>query len=104
MALEIKGLRQNALSAAGHIERIRKAYARLNEVAPAHAADVEGLADQVNSVADDISFAATVLGNSSNGLGESVEQPKPAAATQQPDPPANAQEAARTDLAGTFRG
>jgi hypothetical protein len=75
MALEINGLKANAIAAAGHIERLRRAYAKLNEVAPAHAADVEGLANQVSGVADDIAFAATVLGNSAEKSEPTAAEP-----------------------------
>jgi hypothetical protein len=64
MPIEIKGLKAKAMVARGHIDRINKAYDKFNEAAPAHAADVEGLAEQISQHHDDLSFAANVLGNS----------------------------------------
>ena len=87
MPLELKGLKGKALKAAGHIDRLNRAYDAFNEAAPAHAADVEGLVPQIEGLADDLTFAAQVLGNSvagSNGAGESKEQPKELPAVQQP--------------------
>lgn len=77
MPIEIKGLKAKAMVARGHIDRINRAYDKFNEAAPAHAADVEGLAEQISQHHEDLSFAANVLGNSteqSDGLPE-VEQP-----------------------------
>ncbi|HEY1980730.1 MAG TPA: hypothetical protein VGH13_11635 [Xanthobacteraceae bacterium] len=74
MAMELKGLKANALAAAANIERLNRAYAAFNAAAPAHAADVEGLTPQITELADDLKFAAQVLGNSVNGSGDS--QPK----------------------------
>lgn len=78
MALELKGLKSKALTAAGHIGRLNQAYDKFNEAAPAHAADVEGLLPQIEALGEDLAFAAQVLGNSaaaSSGGGE--EKPSP---------------------------
>ena len=64
MAIEIKGLRDQALEARSNLDRIKAAYTKFNEAAPAHALDVEGLAEQVGTMQSDLEFAATVLGNS----------------------------------------
>lgn len=70
MALEIKGLKAKALKAAGHLDRLNAAYDKFNEAAPLHAADVEGLAPQIEALADDLTFAAQTLGNSVAPSGE----------------------------------
>ena len=64
MPLELKGLKGQSLQAAGHIERLNRAYAAFNTAAPAHAADVEGLVPQIEGLSEDLAFAAQVLGNS----------------------------------------
>ena len=65
--IQITGIRDEALKARSHLDRIRAAYAKFNEAAPAHASDVEGLADQIGSMQSDLEFAANVLGNSPGG-------------------------------------
>lgn len=77
MALEIKGLKANAISAAANLDRLNKAYSAFNTAAAAHAEDVEGLTPQINDLGDDLKFATQVLGNSVNG-GATTEKPKPA--------------------------
>jgi hypothetical protein len=67
MALELKGLKGQAIKAAANIERLNRAYGAFNEAAPAHAADVEGLTPQIAALQDDLTFAAQVLGNSVAG-------------------------------------
>ncbi len=64
MAIEIKGLKADALTARANLDKIRAAYAKFNETAPAHAADVEGLATTIGGMQSDLEFAATVMGNS----------------------------------------
>jgi hypothetical protein len=64
MAIEIKGLKMDALTARANLDRIKAAYARFNDMAPAHAIDVEGLAEQVSTMQSDLEFAAGLLGNS----------------------------------------
>ena len=64
MALELKGLKGQAIKAAANIDRLNRAYGAFNEAAPAHAADVEGLTPQISALQDDLAFAAQVLGNS----------------------------------------
>ena len=75
MALELRGLKAKALTAAANIDRLNKAYDAFNTAAPVHAADVEGLAPQVEGLSDDLKFASQVLGNSVAGSGEQ-EKPK----------------------------
>ena len=90
MALELKGIRKKALEAAANIERLNAAYDKFNEAAPAHAADVEGLAPQIEALSEDLTFAAQTLGNSVNGSGESEKPREPPAAppaVQQPERP-----------------
>jgi len=90
MALELKGIRKKALEAAANIERLNAAYDKFNEAAPAHAADVEGLAPQIEALSEDLTFAAQTLGNSVNGSGGSEkpkEPPKTEGAAKEPDPP-----------------
>ena len=77
MAIEIKGLRSDALLARANIDRVRAAYARFNQAAPAHADDVDKLASDITGMQSDLEFAATVMGNSaadSERLTEGKEQ------------------------------
>ena len=77
MAIEIKGLKADALTARANLDKLRAAYAKFNEAAPAHAADVEGLATTIGGMQSDLEFAATVMGNSaadSERLTEGKEQ------------------------------
>ena len=76
VAIEIKGIRAEALAARGHLDRIMAAYRKLNAAAPAHASDVEGLHEQIGGLQSDLEFAATVLGNS-DGSGASSMAPEP---------------------------
>src|SRR5580692_9633942 len=64
MAIEIKGLKMDALTARANLDRIKAAYAKFNDMAPAHAIEVEGLAEQVSTMQSDLEFAAGLLGNS----------------------------------------
>ena len=73
VAIEIKGIRAEALAARGHLDRIMAAYRKLNDAAPSHASDVEGLSDQIGSLQSDLEFAANVLGNSAGASGVSQE-------------------------------
>ncbi len=72
VAIEIKGIRAEALASRGHLDRIMAAYRKFNAAAPAHASDVEGLAEQISGLQSDLEFAATVLGNS-DGSGASSQ-------------------------------
>lgn len=78
MAIEIKGLKLQAMTARGHLDRMTKAYAKFNEAAPAHAADVEGMAEQVTEMQSDLEFATNLLGNlpavSGNGAAEKPKE------------------------------
>ena len=67
VAIEIKGLKAKALKAASNMDRLNQAYDKFNEAAPAHAMDVEGLTPQIEGLAEDLAFAAQVLGNSVAG-------------------------------------
>jgi chromosome segregation ATPase len=93
MALELKGLKGSARTAAGHIDRLKRAYGTFNQSAGQHADDVEGLAKQIDEMQDDLSFATRELGNSvaaSNGSGEVEEhheQQKPQETAVQPVQP-----------------
>jgi hypothetical protein len=73
MAIEIKGLKADALTARANLDKLRAAYAKFNEAAPAHAADVEGLTSQIGGMQSDLEFAATVMGNSA-GESEKLAQ------------------------------
>ena len=73
MAIEIKGLKADALTARANLDKIRAAYAKFNAAAPAHAADVEGLAESIGGMQSDLEFAATVMGNS-DGESEKLAQ------------------------------
>lgn len=99
MALEIKGLRGKALRARANIDALNAAYDKFNVAAPAHAADVEGLASQVIGMQDDLEFAANVLGNSTSEQEKLVEPPN---TTSPPPIPADASpvELGRTELHG----
>lgn len=72
LALELKGLKAEAVKARAHFDRLKLAYGKLNETAPAHAADVEGLTEQLSGMQDDLQFAVTTLGNS---VGEQEKPP-----------------------------
>lgn len=85
MPLEIKGIKAQALKARANIDALRAAYDKFNEAAPAHAADVDGLTSQVNSMQDDLQFAVTTLGNSVTESEKLPTEPPPAPTT----PPAN---------------
>lgn len=76
MPIEIKGLKAKSMLARGNIDRINSAYDKFNEAAPAHAADVEGLASQIGQHHEDLEFAASMLGNSTERLDEQSEQPR----------------------------
>lgn len=94
MALELKGLRLKASKVTANIDRLNAAYDRFNELAPAHAADVEGLTPQIAQLGEDLTFAATMLGNSVNGSADSqpravVSQIEQAAVQQPEAQPAN---------------
>ena len=89
MALEIKGLKLQAMTARGHLDRLSKAYAKFNEAAPAHAADVEGMAEQIGELSSDLEFATNLMGNSSAVLGNGPDEPAesiPRLAQAQPEP------------------
>jgi hypothetical protein len=75
MAIEIKGLRSDALLARANIDKVRAAYARFNQAAPAHADDVDKLASDITSMQSDLEFAATVMGNSDGASGVSQKPP-----------------------------
>jgi hypothetical protein len=75
MAIEIKGLKADALTARANLDKLRAAYAKFNEAAPAHAADVEGLATTIGGMQSDLEFAATVMGNSDGASGVSQKPP-----------------------------
>jgi hypothetical protein len=75
MAIEIKGLKLQAMTARGHLDRLSKAYAKFNEAAPAHASDVEGMASQIGELASDLEFATNLMGNSSAVLGNGQDEP-----------------------------
>lgn len=64
MPLEIRGLKAKALAMRANIDRLHKAYDAFNDKAPLHAADVEGIAGQIEAMGSDLSFAVNVLGNS----------------------------------------
>lgn len=79
MPIELKGLRAKALKAASNLDALNAAYDAFNEAAPAHAADVSGLSEQVGQLGDDLKFAAQVLGNSvsqSNATETEAQQPE----------------------------
>ena len=79
VAVEIKGIRAEALAARGHLDRIMAAYRKFNDAAPSHASDVEGLSEQIGSLQSDLEFAANVLGNSG---GSGVSQAPPVVQVQ----------------------
>ena len=83
MALELKGLKGKALAARSNIERLNAAYDVFNEKAPAHASDVEGLANQVEAMNDDLGFAVTTLGNST--VQSEKGEPRPASPPPVPE-------------------
>jgi hypothetical protein len=72
LALELKGLKAKAIKARSSIDALNTAYDKFNEAAPAHAADVASLTEQLSGMQDDLQFAVTTLGNSVG------EQEKPA--------------------------
>lgn len=113
MPIELKSLKDKALAARRHIDRLHRAYDGFNEAAPAHARDVEGIAGDVEAMTEDLTAAARILGNSEAGSGEPerpVEKPEPSDNGEQPKAPvlvsatAAAKHAASQDFAATFRG
>jgi hypothetical protein len=74
MALELKGLKAKAMTARAHIGKLDEAYDAFNAKAGSHISDVQGLADQLGYMADDLSFATAALGNSvaASNAGEAV--------------------------------
>jgi len=109
MAIEIKGLKADALTARANLDRLRAAYARFNELAPAHAADVAKMADDVTVMQSDLEFAANLLGNSAGASGEAVQRAAPVATAgdlNEPKPapaPLNGQPSVSQERTGTFR-
>lgn len=108
MALELKGLKGKAVKAAANIDRLNAAYDKFNTDAATHAADVEGLAPQIEALAEDLSFSAQTLGNSVNGSADLQRQPVVSqngqGAVQQPETPPNAQGGSGANPEGQFRG
>lgn len=103
MAIEIKGLKADALTARANLDKLRAAYAKFNEAAPAHAADVEGLATQIGGMQSDLEFAATVMGNSAGESDKLAQAPSEKPATTDrvalgphPDQPEAGQEPSQT--------
>ena len=106
MALELKGLKGKAVKAAANIDRLNAAYDKFNTDAATHAADVEGLAPQIEALAEDLSFSAQTLGNSVNGSGESEkpkEQPSIQPGTNQADTQPSALGGSGANPEGQFR-
>ena len=91
MALELKGLKNKALDARVNIDRLNRAYDAFNERAPAHASDVEGMANQVEEMNEDLGFAVRTLGNSAAQF-EPKPEAKQTALPAQPSPVAQASE------------
>ena len=85
MALELKGLKGRAMTARAHIGRLDAAYEAFNAKAGNHVSDVEGLTEQVGEMADDLSFATAVLGNSVAGSNSGTGEPRPAASVVLPN-------------------
>ena len=80
MPLELKGLKAKAMAARAHIGKLDAAYEAFNARAASHVSDVEGLAQQLGYMSDDLSFATAALGNSvaaSNEAGEAAKAPPP---------------------------
>jgi len=75
MAIEIKGLKADALTARANLDRVRAAYARFNQAAPAHADDVDKLASDITGMQSDLEFAATVMGNSDGESEKLAKEP-----------------------------
>jgi|SRR6185312_1801696 len=81
MALELKGLKAESVAARAHHARLLQAYRSFNVAAPAHAAEVEGLSEEITEMSSDLAFAVG-LGGNGGGSGAATEgKEKPA------DPP-----------------
>jgi hypothetical protein len=79
MPLELKGLKAKAMAARAHIGKLDEAYDAFNAKAGSHISDVQGLAEQLGYMADDLAFSTAALGNSvaaSNEAGEAVQTAK----------------------------
>lgn len=64
MPIEIKGIKDKARKARANLDALGTAYDKFNEMAPAHAADVDSLTTQVGSMQSDLEFATNTMGNS----------------------------------------
>jgi hypothetical protein len=67
VALEIKGLKTSMLKVAQRIESLNAKAARFDEVGSKLEADMDSIIEQAEEHAEDLSFAAQVLGNSTSG-------------------------------------
>ena len=74
MSIEIKGLREKAMQMRRNIDSLHTAYDGFNEKAPEHIANVQSIADQVNSLNDDLEFATHTLKNSTEERPETPSQ------------------------------
>ena len=81
MPLEIKGLKANMQKVALRIARLNAKAVAFDEVGAAVEQGLDDITAQVKSHGDDMSFAATVLGNSTSASEGSpeVERPGPTA-------------------------
>lgn len=66
MPLEIKGLKGNMLKVAQRIERINQKAVAFDELGATLEAGLDDITNQVKGHGDDLTFAATVLGNSTS--------------------------------------
>jgi hypothetical protein len=79
MTLEIKGLKANMMKVQQRIERLNAKAVAFDELGASVEQGLDDITAQVKSHGEDMTFAATVLGNSATPSGQSgspvVEQP-----------------------------
>jgi hypothetical protein len=76
MPLEIKGLKSNMLKVGQRIERLNTKALAFDEIGGQLEQGLDDITAQAKAHQEDLTFAATVLGNSSTASGEIVEKPK----------------------------
>ena len=77
MAIEIKGLKAQAILARKNLDALNVAYAKFNEAAPVHASEVGKMASDLGEMQSDLEFATNLLGNSASDSEKLDDIPKP---------------------------
>jgi hypothetical protein len=84
MALEIKGLKGNMLKVQQRIERLNQKAVAFDALGGSLEQGLDDITAQVKAHQEDMTFAATVLGNSTT-LSEGQQKPPEQPTTQKPD-------------------